>query len=314
MPMSKPANKTVIGIFVVVAIGLVVAAILILGSGKFFQDRPKYVMYFDGSVKGLAVGSPVVFRGVRTGTVTEIGMRFNRKDLSVLIPVYVELGEADVQMVDDHVLSTKKSDRKKMLYQFTDALIKRGVRAQLEMQSFVTGQLQIALDFYPDKPAKFVGGPSKYPEIPTIPTQLQELTKRVEQIPIEEIAEKMRLTLDGMAKMVNSPEMTRMVKSIGQTADETRTLIRDMDRQIEPLTASIKKISDETGATLTTIRVAVRNIENTTGEDSVVVYRLNKTLDELERASRSLRFLAETLEEQPESLIFGKKNVKGGTK
>jgi len=312
--MSKPANKTMIGIFVVVAIGLVVAAILILGSGKFFTDKPKFVMYFDGSVKGLAVGSPVVFRGVKVGTVTEIGMLFSKKDLSVLIPVYVELGEADVTMMDDNSPSARKRDRKKILYEYLDALVKRGIRAQLEMQSFVTGQLQIALDFFPDKPARFVGGPSKYPEIPTIPTQLQELTKRVEQLPIEEIGRKLQSTLDGIDKMVNSPEMTRMVKSIGQVADETRTLVRDVDRQIEPLIASIKRTSDEAGTTLKRIRIVAGAIENTAGEDSVVVHRLNKTLDEMERAARSLRLLADTVEQQPESLIFGKKNVKGGTK
>lgn len=312
--MSKPANKTMIGIFVVVAIGLVVAAILILGSGKLFTDKPKFVMYFDGSVKGLAIGSPVVFRGVKVGTVTEIGMLFSRKDLSVLIPVYVELGEADVTMMDDSSPSAKKRDRKKMLYEYLDALVKRGIRAQLEMQSFVTGQLQIALDFFPGKPARFVGGPSKYPEIPTIPTQLQELTKRVEQLPIEEIGRKLQSTLDGIDRMVNSPETTRMVKSIGQAADETRTLMRDVDRQLEPLIASIKKTSDEAGETLKKIRIVAGAIENTTGEDSVVVHKLNKTLDEMERASRSLRLLADTVEQQPESLIFGKKNLKGGTK
>lgn len=312
--MSKPANKTMIGIFVVVAIGLVVAGILILGSGKFFTDKPKFVMYFDGSVKGLAIGSPVVFRGVKVGAVTEIGMLFSRKDLSVLIPVYVELGEADVTMMDDSSPSAKKRDRKKILYEYLDALVKRGIRAQLEMQSFVTGQLQIALDFYPDKPARFVGGTSKYPEVPTIPTQLQELTKRVEQLPIEEIGRKLQSTLDGIDKMVNSPETARMVKSIGQAADETRTLIRDMDRQIEPLIASIKKTSDEAGTTLKKIRIVAGAFENTAGEDSVVVHKLNKTLDELERASRSLRLLADTVEQQPESLIFGKKNLKGRTK
>jgi paraquat-inducible protein B len=105
-----------------------------------------------------------------------------------------------------------------------------------------------------------------------------------------------------------------MVKSIGQAADETRTLIRDVDRQLEPLIASIKKTSDEAGKTLQKIRIVAGAIENISGDDSVVVYKLNKTLDEMERASRSLRLLADTVEQQPESLIFGKKNLKGGTK
>ncbi|MHB8110861.1 MAG: MlaD family protein [Syntrophorhabdaceae bacterium] len=312
--MSKPVNKTMIGLFVVVAIGLVVAAVLILGSGKLFKDKPKFVMYFEGSVKGLAVGSSVVFRGVKIGTVTEIGMLFNRQNLSVLIPVYVELGEADVEMMGDSPGSIKRSDRKKMVYEYTEALIKRGIRAQLEMQSFVTGQLQIALDFFPDKPAKFVGGPSKYPEIPTIPTQLQELTKRVEQLPIEDIAKKLSSTLEGIDKMVNSPQMTRMVESLGQTSEEAKKLMRDMNRQMGPLTLSLKDTSDQAGITLKKIHDTAQNFENTAGSDSVIVYKLDRTLNELERTSRSLRFLAETLEEQPESLLFGKKNPRGGAR
>ena len=307
--MSKPANKTMIGIFVVAAIGLVVVAIVLLGSGKFFKDKPKFVMYFEGSVKGLTVGSPVVFRGVKIGSVTEIGMRFNPTDLSVLIPVYTELGDADIEMVDGD-LSIKKKDRKKVLYSLSDALIKRGARAQLEMQSFVTGQLQIAIDFYPNKPARFVGGPSKYPEIPTIPTQLQELTKRVEQLPIEEIGKKLQSSLDGMDRMVNSPEMSLMIKSIGGTSEETKTLVRNLDRQLEPLVGSITQTSNEAGITLKKIQVVSQNF----GDDSVLMYKLDKTLNELQRASRSLRLLTETLEQQPESLIFGKKNTRGGTK
>ncbi|MCK9227861.1 MAG: MlaD family protein [Syntrophorhabdaceae bacterium] len=310
--MSKPVNKTVIGLFVVVAVGLVVLAVAILGSGKFFQDKAKFVMYFEGSVKGLAVGSPVVFRGVRVGTVTDVGMLFNQKDLSVLIPVHVEIGEADVQVIDG--FRPKRGDRKKVLYGYLDALIKQGLRAQLEMQSFVTGQLLVALDFYPEKPAKFVHVPSKYPEIPTIPTQLQLLTRRMEQIPIEQIAQKMQSTLDGIERLVNSPETARMAASIAQTFDETRALAHTVENQVGPLVKSLTKTSDEAVVTLQKVQLVARSIEKTAGEDSPVVYRLNKTLTELERTSRSLRFLAETLEEQPESLIFGKKTIKGGSK
>ena len=98
--MSKPANKTVIGIFVVVALVLVVGAVLILGSGKFFKNNPKFVMYFQGSVKGLAVGAPVNFRGVKIGTVTDIKMLLNPKDLSMMIPVYIELDPDAIQTVE----------------------------------------------------------------------------------------------------------------------------------------------------------------------------------------------------------------------
>ena len=105
-----------------------------------------------------------------------------------------------------------------------------------------------------------------------------------------------------------------MAASIAQTFDETRALAHTVENQVGPLVKSLTKTSDEAVVTLQKVQLVARSIEKTAGEDSPVVYRLNKTLTELERTSRSLRFLAETLEEQPESLIFGKKTIKGGSK
>jgi len=161
--MSKPASKTMIGIFVVVAIALLVAAILILGSGKFFKDNPKFVMYFQGSVKGLSVGSPMVFRGVKVGTVTEIKMLLNPKDLSLVIPVYVEFERESLGAVPGSESSEMYKKATGTRGFLVKELIGQGLRAQLEMQSIVTGQLMVALDLHPDKPAKLVGYDPKYP-------------------------------------------------------------------------------------------------------------------------------------------------------
>ena len=89
--MGKEANKTLIGVFVVGAITLIVAAILILGGGKFFRKTYKVVMFFEGSIKGLNIGSPLMFHGVKIGSVTDINLILNAKDLSLQTPVIVEL-------------------------------------------------------------------------------------------------------------------------------------------------------------------------------------------------------------------------------
>ena len=144
--MSKQANKTVIGIFVVVAIALVVAAVLILGSGKFFKQTLKAVCYFEGSVGGLNIGAPVVFRGVRIGSVTDVILRFDTKKLVFVIPVYIEIEPDKFSVI---------GVRPKQLGENLKTFIDRGLRASLETQSIVTGQMQVGLDFKPDKPAKF---------------------------------------------------------------------------------------------------------------------------------------------------------------
>ena len=89
--MSKPASKTLIGVFVLGALVLAVIALVIFGSGKFFERRITYVMYFDGSVKGLNIGSPVVFRGVKIGSVKDIELKADVKDFKLFIPVYVQV-------------------------------------------------------------------------------------------------------------------------------------------------------------------------------------------------------------------------------
>jgi paraquat-inducible protein B len=326
--MSKPANKTLIGVFVIVAIGLVVGAILLLGSGRFFRHYPKYVMYFDSSVKGLSIGSPVVFRGVKVGSVTDLSVDFNPSDLSILIPVYVELGEEKMNMADLNILN---GDREAQQDEYTQALIKKGMRAQLEMQSVVTGQLLIALDFHPDTKASFIGKDKRYAEIPTISTQFQQFTKRLEKVPIEEILLELRATLAGIHKAVNSPEAANLIASGSKGLEEARLLIHHIDGQVRPLaggtkaavqqikslaenmnnelvplSSSIKNLAEETRVTLKKSQAAFEKMDSVVGDDSALAYQLPKTLKELEGAARSIRLLANELRQHPEAVVWGK--------
>ena len=146
--MSKQANKTAIGAFVVVAVALGVAAIIVFGSGKFFVKKDVYVAYFPGSVKGLRVGAPVVFRGVKIGEVTQIRLYADRRENIVQIPVILEVDPGNFKN-----MGPPEENRREYL----EKVIKSGLRAQLQMQSLVTGQLMINVDFYPDKPATVIG-------------------------------------------------------------------------------------------------------------------------------------------------------------
>ena len=128
--MSKMANKSVIGAFVIGAIALAVIAVVVFGSGKFLAKEQKYIMYFQGSVKGLSIGSPVVLRGVKIGEVKDISIR-PQEDLTVSIPVIVTI-DVD-KMNPGGVVKISKP------YERLQDLIKKGFRAQLQSQSFVTG-------------------------------------------------------------------------------------------------------------------------------------------------------------------------------
>ena len=334
--MSTQVNKTVVGIFMVSAIALLVAAILILGSGKFFRDRPTFVMFFKGSVSGLSVGSPVVFRGVKVGEVKEIKLSFNPKDLSANIPVIVELGQASIEVEGEGRTVAVPVARQKGMVQ---KLVDKGIRGQLAMQSFVTGQLMISLDVYPDKPAVFVGTEKRYPEIPTIPTPLQELTRKLEKLPIEDILNKVQDSVSIIARFLNSPELVAMLRSISTGVDETRSLVRNVDRQvgptgtsitetaqgikklaariegdIGPLIATVTKAADEAGIALKRSHTVLNNAEGVMAGESPMGYRLMKALEEFEAAARSVKTLADTLDQNPEMLIYGKKDNKEAPK
>lgn len=328
--MSMRASKTTIGLFVVGALGLIILGILVLGSGRFLKERPTYVMVFSGSVNGLRVGAPVLFRGVPVGTVSEIRMTVNPKDLSVLIPVYVEIGDAKIQTLGAERLPRDVNAQQEM----TSQMIGRGLRARLEMQSVVTGLLQVSLDFYPDTTPKFVRVDPRYVEIPTVPTPLQMLAEKVESIPLDEILDRVNLAVDGIQKLVNSPQMQGMAGSIRQAADDVRGLIgridsqvdpmakslsgtagrleqlaATLDREIAPLTSSLKNTSDQAGFALQKAGATFAQLQEITDGDSSVLLRLSKTLEEMELTARSIRELSDSIEENPQVLLFGRQKV-----
>jgi paraquat-inducible protein B len=234
-----------IGLFVVGAIVLVVVAIGVLGSGKLFKESITYVMVFEGSVKGLNVGSPVVFRGVKIGSVSSIHMHFNYANKAMTILVYSDFEPSQIEIVNaDEAMAKELTKRDR--YANMRELIGRGLRAQLEMQSIVTGQLQIALDFYPDKPAVYAGVDKTIQEIPTIPTPLQELAKKLESLPIEEILNRVNLAMDGIAKLVHSPELKESVVNLNIALKDVQSLVRNVDAQVKPLSAALSETIRDT--------------------------------------------------------------------
>ena len=320
--MSKQANKKAIGAFVVVALALAVVAIVIFGSGKFFVKRIKYVAYFQGSVKGLRIGAPVVFRGVKIGEVTNMMIYADPRDLSFDIPVILEVEPDNFQ-----VSGLDVKDRK----QFVPRLIKRGLRAQLQMQSMVTGQLMINIDFFPDTPLRLVGGKKidfakGVTEIPTIQTSMQKIEKTLEDIPIGEIANRVNKSLKGIESIVTSENLTKslyyfeqtmkdirdfarhadekidpLTADLSQTLKDAQKLLENVDNQVEPLASSFKRTSDTGGAALEDVRKLTENIngrvKTLAGDLAKTLQKAEETLTTIDGAvgeDSPLRFQVET--------------------
>jgi len=320
--MSKAASKTLIGAFVLGAIALAVLAVMIFGSGKIFSKRPVYVMFFEGSVKGLNEGSPVNFRGVKIGSVKDIELKFDAKDLVFLIPVYVEIDPAKVTGSKSTIGGAE----------VWKELIQKGLRAQLELQSFVTGQLMINVDFFPGKPARYVGMDKRYPEIPTVSSPLDELLRTAEQLPLKELFDKLLKSIEGIEKVANSPQIGSSLESLSEGLKESRKILAKIDREIGPTMANLKETSDSIKAfadksqnvpatlekTLATAQSSLKQAERTfvsvqklASDNSVLVYQIDSALDEVAKASRSVRSLSDYIYRHPESLIKGKRAIKG---
>jgi len=238
--MSKKASKTAIGGFVLGALALIVVAVLIFGSGKFLVKKQPYVMYFEGSVRGLNIGAPLVFRGVKIGSVTRIQLLANTDDLSFTIPVFVESEQRHFTLTGNETLDL--SPRAQL-----ELLVERGMRAQLIKQSMVTGQLIVELDFHPDKPAKLVAGDDEYLEIPTITSGMDDLVKQIEKAPIQEILNKVLSAVDGIEKAINSKEVKESLRSLEQTVKNLNKLVLNIDSRIEPLVSTVEETVKDYG-------------------------------------------------------------------
>jgi paraquat-inducible protein B len=324
--MGSKANPTVIGAFVVGAVALVVVGVLLFGGGKFFQEKELYVIFFDSSVQGLSVGAPVVFRGVQVGQVAKVEALYDPKKTTIHVKVIVELVPGSVRVAEG-VKRVKRGSPQEAL----ELLVQQGLRASLQMQGFVTGLLLVSLDFYPDTPIKRLGLDPTYPELPTVPTEVERLLDNVRQA----MAELGKLPLEallsevlGMLKRVNTllevPELKQALMSLNDLVTAAQQLLKDIDGQVAPLASSAKETlttargtlgqAQKSLSTLTDAATpamkqgeeAMGSVASLTRSDSVMLNDLEHTLKAIEEAARSIRILADSLQRNPEALLRGK--------
>jgi len=331
MSQSKRATPQLIGGFVIGAVALAFAGVMFFGSGGLFAENETYVLYFDGSVKGLNVGAPVMFRGVKIGTVTDVSVYVNPNDFTFRIPVLIEvetkrIESADVEKNPIRFLDKLNQDDSLNL------LIEKGLRAQLQMQSIVTGQLFVQFDMLPEEPVKLSGYPSEFKELPTITSGLQELSETFEKLPLEDVTQKLLNTLEGLEELVHSPDLatslynldktmnnlTRLTANLNQTLpqmiDRTDSAMASVKLAADNFETKINPLASDIRAAVTTLQSTMHQVDQTAAalnrtvaEDSPLRYRLDRTLDDFDKAARSIRTLTDELERHPESLLLGKR-------
>lgn len=329
--MSTRANPTAIGAFVVGAIVLAVAGLVVLGGMEIFKKELPFVMFFEGSLGGLDVGAPVEIRGVKIGTVTRIRL-FARKQQ---IGVYVSI---------DPSLLPKGTELQNNVERVQD-LITQGLRAQLQTQSLLTGQLLVYLDYFPNSPIVLTHLDPAVPEIPTVPTTLARLQARLEtflnkleQVNLDELTTAMTETMQNVRVLIGSPEVKAAIVSANralQSADlalknadqvikgldkkveviggeasatlaDTQKLVADARKVLGRLDAQIEPLSNALRSTSESATVTLRSVDRAVDGDSRLGYEMLRALRDVADAARSLKTLADYLERHPDALLRGK--------
>ena len=234
--MSVKANKTLIGGFVVGAVALAVVAILVFGGDRFFKKHVEFVTYFEGSVKGLGVGSKVQMKGVTVGQVKELQLLFNPEYLTFINRVLIEVDPRSIASYYDVHHTESAEEFEEDLITVVDMLITRGLRAKLELESIVTGKLLVAFNFYPRTPARLRNiEKKKYIEIPTLPTDFEKIAKTLGELPLEDMVIQVKETLEGINNLVNSPDLKQAIQALKQTLQNTSKLTGKIDNRAGPI-------------------------------------------------------------------------------
>jgi paraquat-inducible protein B len=235
------------------------------------RNPQTFELIFNESVRGLVPGAPVEFRGVPIGEVAEVRAQIDLKTFEFSVPVTIHM---DAQRLGVKVLGLKsQAEYAAMRRKLFDSLVARGARAQLRTGNLLTGSVFVAIDFFPGAPPATVDWSQTPVQLPTIPGQLQVMETKVTGI------------INKLDKM-----------PLEQIGDNLRKAIADLDLTLV-----------SARGTLVSAQGTLDNTSNLTGPNSLQVQQLDSTLQEVSRAARSLRVLADYLERHPETLVRGKK-------
>jgi paraquat-inducible protein B len=314
--VNNRVSPALIGSFVVSGIALVVAAVIVFGSGRVFQERESFVSFFPGSVNGLTVGSNVSFRGVNVGTVRQILLSMGGDSLALgtdyRIPVVFDIDQSLIQSRGARVRLGDPEQFQQML--------EMGMSARLDTESILTGRLYVALDFRPDGGAVLYGATHEYPEIPTVPSpmaevqdKIRELADRFSDVDLEEIFTAMRSTLDGIEEIVTDEELqdvaanvNAMVLSVDETVLGIQKLVMTVDTTVGPVQERFSSAAARAETSMKEIDETMDALEAVLEPDSPLIVGLVDTLEELQLAAQSLRRVAELIDRDPSILVRGR--------
>ncbi len=294
-------------------------------SEKAYVRKTRWLMHFDGSVRGLKEGAPVEFRGIRIGRVLDVSLEFDYEKEDFRIPILIEIESDRLSTTGDVPTGAEKQ-------RIMEYLVTRGLRAQLKTGNLITGQMLVDIDMHPEAPPVKINWEGRYPEFPTVPTAMDEITtnltqllKKLENLPIEQIGNDLRDTVSGAKRLMNSVELQNSITALNETLNQVQKFAAGLNTTIAPelksavsnLNSALKharklaknldsSVAPQLDATLRQAQSTLKTIGSSVGKDSPLYYELRRVLKDLGDAASSIRVLADYLERHPDALIYGK--------
>jgi paraquat-inducible protein B len=325
--MSQKANPTTIGLFIVTGLGLGVTGLLLFSSCKLFTKTLDIIVYFDDTLNGLNEGAPVKYRGVTIGSVKRVMVHYNQAANDFAMPVILEMQE--------DLLKNRLGEPMEV---FSEAAIQRrihqGLRASLQTESLVTGVLYVGVRPNRDAPPPVFHQLKKiYPELPSEPTQIQQLFNNLARLDIKSIETNVNAVLTkldttlgnlnmiqinqgvtnlllSLDRLVTSSHITNDLAAVKTTLDQYRLVAEKLNGRIDPLADSVTNSLGEADRTLIQFRGAAENLKAVLGPESPLRNDLDQALEQLAGAAQSISALVDFLKQHPNALITGRQAQK----
>lgn len=330
--MAKRVNPTLVGGFVLAAFLLVIAFLLILGGGDWFEKKRRFVIYFSDSIKGLTVGSPVTFKGVVVGRVANLKVRYVKETGETEIPVLIDIEPDKVVTPNDEEEATRLLKR----------MIEQGLRAQMNPESLITNQQVVQLDFFPGTPVHLRQSTLPFQQIPSLPSSFDQLQVAVGMAAqsLPDLAASATLALNQVSNLLTpanqekvshiltnmdsltsdlaahgadlgktlvslqqaSEQLNHLLQGLNTTLADNRKPLGEAVADVTQTMESVKKLTDNLNSMLAENRGGIADFANGS------LYDLAGLISDARQLVRRANDTLEQLDRDPARFLFGNSN------
>jgi paraquat-inducible protein B len=319
--MAKRVSSAAIGGFVAASFALIVLAIVVVASGKLFKRPVRFICMFQGDVNGLRIGAPVKIRGVQIGAVEEIKLELSPSEGQVR-PDVTDFRIPVIIGIDKSMIVARGGTGEALIGAGLEKQIARGLRAQLDSESLLTGLLYIDLDLHPNAPLNLALVPNSgdMVEIPTVPTTMEAIQReatealaKLDKIDLNGMVSSISRAANNIGELAGSSDLKATVASLKETMPNVndtvvslRNTLDGLRKELIPLTKSLQVSTLQANSTMKETSDTLEELQAILEPDSPFSVHLNQALTQLDDTTRSVGELTDYLQRNPAALVRGK--------